>query len=93
MKIRNGFVSNSSSSSFVVALSVLTEKEQRKIMDYEKVSNEGSDNDFRDSWDIHVDQTRGVIHGFTSMDNGDLSKYLGDKLSEKFIFNGGDIGV
>jgi hypothetical protein len=88
MKIRNGFVSNSSSSSFVVALSVLTEKERRKILDYEKVSDENSDNDYRDNWSIRVDEYRGVISGFTMMNNGDLSKYLGEELNGKFIYEG-----
>jgi len=88
MKIRSGFVSNSSSSSFVVALSVLTEKEKRKILDYEKVSRRESQNKYRDHWSIRVDKERGVMYGFTTMDNGDLSKYLGEDLEKKFIFEG-----
>lgn len=87
MKIRNGFVSNSSSSSFVVAISVLNEDEKKKILDYVPFSNEETE-DYRDHWSIRVDEKRGVIYGFTTMDNGDLSKYLGEELNSKFIFEG-----
>lgn len=40
MKIRNGFVSNSSSSSFVVATSVLTAEEVSKIFAYPQYAEE-----------------------------------------------------
>lgn len=88
MKIRNGFVSNSSSSSFVVALSVLNENEKKKILDYASFSNDESTDEYRDHWSIRVDETRGVMYGFTTMDNGDLSKYLGEELNSKFVFEG-----
>ncbi len=91
MKYRNGFVSNSSSSSFVVSLSILTEKEKRKVLSYKEYSEDESDGHFRDHWSIRVDEQRGVMYGFTSMDNGHLSKYLGKKLGKKlegkFVFN------
>lgn len=89
MKIRNGFVSNSSSSSFVVALSVLSEDEKKKILDYVPFSNDESVDEYRDYWSIRVDEKRGVLYGFTTMDNGDLSKYLGKDLEGKFMFEGG----
>jgi hypothetical protein len=85
MKIRNGFVSNSSSSSFVVALSVLSEEEKQKILGYVPFSNA---DEYKDHWSIRIDEIRGVIYGFTTMDNGDLSKYLGEELNGKFIFEG-----
>jgi len=88
MKIRNGFVSNSSSSSFVVALSVLNEDEKKKILGYVSFSNDESTDEYRDHWSIRVDETRGVMYGFTTMDNGDLSKYLGEELNIKFVFEG-----
>lgn len=88
MKIRSGFVSNSSSSSFVVALTVLSEDEKQKILDYVPFSNDESADEYRDHWSIRVDKERGVIYGFTTMDNGDLSKYLGEDLEKKFIFEG-----
>lgn len=87
MKIRNGFVSNSSSSSFVVALSMLSEDEKQKILDYVPFSNEETE-DYRDHWSIRVDEKRDVMYGFTIMDNGDLSKYLGEELNSKFVFEG-----
>lgn len=89
MKIRNGFVSNSSSSSFVVALSVLSDDEKKKILDYVPFSNDESVDEYRDHWSIHVDEKHGVLYGFTTMDNGDLSKYLGKELESKFMFEGG----
>ncbi len=84
MKTRNGFVSNSSSSSFVVSSSVLDEKDKRKFLDYEKYS---SGDDHKDSWDINIDDYRGVIVGYTTMDNGDLDDYLGEELSGKCIYS------
>lgn len=85
MKIRNGFVSNSSSSSFVVALSILDREEKQKILDYVSLSNT---DEYKDHWSICVDEIRGVLYGFTTMDNGDLSEYLGEDLNRKFIFEG-----
>lgn len=87
MKIRNGFVSNSSSSSFVVALSVLTDAERRIILCYNSTAEESENGYGRDSWDIHEDTKRGVIHGFTSMDNGDLETFLGKELYSKCVCN------
>ena len=84
MKTRQGFVSNSSSSSFVVALSVLNEKEIRKFLDYEEHSD---GEDHWDSWNISIDEYRGVISGTTYMDNGDLDTYLGEELSGKCIYS------
>lgn len=86
MKIRNGFVSNSSSSSFVVSLSVLNESERQKILNYENHCDGGIGN-LRDYWNIRIDEERGVIRGSTIIDNGDLSEYLGEELGSKCIFN------
>lgn len=85
MKIRNSFVSNSSSSSFIVATSVLSPEEVSKILAYPKYAEENE----KDSWNIYELSKKGVIVGFTIMDNDDLSEYLGEELNSKFSFEGG----
>ena len=75
MKIRSGFVSNSSSSSFVVSLSVISASDLQKLLQYsdvEEVPRRG----WRDSWSIEVNEEKGIVRGWTSMDNGDLDEYL-----------------
>jgi hypothetical protein len=85
MKIRNGFVSNSSSSSFVVATSVLTPDEVDKILSYKKYAEENE----KDWWNISENVQKGIIVGFTIMNNDDIDEYLGKELSSKFTFEGG----
>lgn len=87
MKTRHGFVSNSSSASFVVALSVLSEKEIRKIKSYTQYEN-SDENRYFDHWEIYEDQYRGILTGNTIMDNGSFSEYIGPELSGKFTFTG-----
>jgi hypothetical protein len=82
MKIRNGFVSNSSSSSFVVETSILTPDEVNKIFAYEEYAEKNQ----KDWWYIHEISDKGVIVGHTNMDNSDLSEYLGEEFSSKFTF-------
>lgn len=83
MKIRTGFVSNSSSASFVASLTKLSEKDLQTLLAY----NEKED---CDGWNIQVDQHRGLVHGYTSMDNGDLSDYLAENEVDEslFVWNG-----
>lgn len=85
MKTRNGFVSNSSSASFVVALSVLTEKEIRKIKGYADFCK-FSKNERIDYWEIYEETKKGIMSGYTIMDNGSLCEYLGDDICEKIKF-------
>ena len=66
MKIRNGFVSNSSSSSFIIYKSDLTMEEFEQIKDHEEVA--GSD-----SWCVD-DTERDFVRFSTHMDN--FSLYL-----------------
>lgn len=78
MKMRNGFVSNSSSASFVVALSALNKEEQCKVLDYGVYPDVPG---YHDSWAITKDND--YIFGWSSMDNSDFSNYLGESLSQK----------
>lgn len=74
MKLRTGFVTNSSSSSFTIAKSDLTDDQIEKIKNYFEAAKEVGMNDFDDGWDIN--ETNFNINGFTCMDNGDMWKFL-----------------
>lgn len=80
MKNRNGFVSNSSSSSFVVSLSNLTDEDAMKIMEYD---NHCNGDKYSDGWTLDMNKYADTISGWTPMDNGDLSDYLGPTLANK----------
>jgi hypothetical protein len=74
MKLRIGFVTNSSSSSFTIAKSDLTDEQIEKIKNYFEAAKKVGMNDFDDLWDI--DETNFNINGFTCMNNGDMLKFL-----------------
>ena len=67
MKIRNGFVSNSSSASFMIPKSRLNYHQGQMILGFVR------SDDYEDNWDIYEDGD--CIRGFTSMDNGALSRW------------------
>lgn len=71
MKIRTGFVSNSSSSSFVIRKSYLTVEQIEKIKNHLEVA-EKNNNCYR--WTI-IDNPD-LIHGYTVMDNFDMQEFL-----------------
>lgn len=77
MRIRNGFVSNSSSSSFVINKSDLTEVQILQIIDYKNQAKilglNCSVNDY-DYWEISEDET--FVYGQTPMDNFDMEEFL-----------------
>jgi len=78
MKIRTGFVSNSSSSSFMIDKYYLSQEQIDKIKNHLEVSK-GMNEDFYnkdayDAWDITEEGK--YIKGFTSMDNFDMFFFL-----------------
>ena len=75
MKIRKAFVSNSSSSSFVISKTDITAKQVEQILDYENICEEILGEESCDSWNI-TDEKHSV-EGYTTMDNGDMKKFLG----------------
>ena len=88
MKVRNGFVSNSSSSSFVVNKSDLTPEEIEILLDYSQIPDQAfeddNDNDFYpDTW--RIEETLDTISGNTSCDNWYLKRYL-DKTMPGFYY-------
>lgn len=76
MKMRTGFVSNSSSASFMVALTALTAKQYQTILDYDEFNHSPSS----DSWDFELIDNDKFLRGYTYMDNGDLAIYLLNKV-------------
>lgn len=70
MKIRNGFVSNSSSSSFTIQKDTLSKLQIKALLDY-AVSE-----DNWDAWGIR--ERSDCVSGFTIMDNGSIGKLMDD---------------
>ena len=68
MKIRNGFVSNSSSASFIISKKDLTENQKDELLKY-------TDNEKNyDGWSIR--ESEFFINGSTVMNNGIIKDYL-----------------
>jgi len=93
MKIRNGFVSNSSSSSFTISKKHLTEKQIEQIKNYhlgwrdfteEEIENVEFQYYNYPEWDIY--ETDEDVFGHTIMDNFDIGSFL-EKIGidKKFI--------
>jgi hypothetical protein len=70
MKIRSGFVSNSSSSSFIVALSKMRPKDVETLLEYARSEKN------IDGWYIFSDEDKGILRGSTIMDNDGLDEFL-----------------
>jgi hypothetical protein len=83
MKTRQGFVSNSSSSSFVAALSKLSKEDLDAILEYQR----GPEN--TDGWTIHVNEDAGLLEGYTSMDNDAFPEWCEKRGLNRVRFNGG----
>ncbi len=74
MKIRIGFVSNSSSSSFVINLKDITTEQRELIIEHAEYGEEYGMEYTDWYWDIETDKTS--IKGRVSMDNFDMQEYL-----------------
>ena len=75
MKIRNGFVSNSSSSSFLILKRDLTEKQIEQIIGHHNEAYKYAMNCYEDEvWDIKDHGE--TITGDTWMDNFNMCKFL-----------------
>jgi hypothetical protein len=75
MKTRMGFVSNSSSSSFVVDKNLVTEKQLDQIRCHSEIGEEMGV-EYTD-WAWEIGETDEVIYGSTLMDNFDMEEFLG----------------
>jgi len=77
VKKRIGFVSNSSSSSFVIPLSEISGEQLQKILNPEyNTQGYGDKSSFPYTWYTSVDEDSNIVTGNTSMDNFDMHKYF-----------------
>jgi hypothetical protein len=75
MKIRRDFVTNSSSSSFLISMDLITAEQSYLIRHHQEVAEEyGLYCDPKDAWEI--EETTHIISGRTFMDNFDMDKFL-----------------
>lgn len=76
MKIRSGFISNSSSSSFVIDKRDLTEDQIEEILNND-FSDQQFGKDTGDDW--YISDAGNTVRGYVSMDNYSMSDFF-DKI-------------
>jgi len=75
MKTREGFISNSSSASFIIKKKKITEEQLEKIRNHaEEGERLGIDNAKSDPWDIY--EGKKFIRGETAMTNFDMEEFF-----------------
>ena len=89
MKYRKGFVSNSSSSSFVVSLGDITPEQYEKIYNHIEVGRKMNVGDYFDSGDWKITETDTHLKGWTSMDNFNMQDFMEAIGVEKVEFSDG----
>ncbi len=74
MKIRSGFVSNSSSSSFMIHLDKLNAKQLFMIQNHAEMGEKMGVGDYYQQWNLTVNEF--YVKGETSMDNFNMQDFL-----------------